>query len=165
MKKLTSIVLSIVILLTFVFLAIASGDEKPDDNQGVEGVGKTTANSNLGDYKVEIKSARMTKDYSGDDVIVITYNFTNNSKKDSAFFTAFEDKVYQEGIGLNGAYILKEGDPYSADNQTKNIKTGTSLDVDVAYTLNDKTTDVDVEVGEFFSFNDTLVKKTFKISK
>lgn len=78
---------------------------------------------------------------------------------------AFDDAAYQGGVGLNGAYFLSDSAKYSADNQTKEIKKGASIEVEVAYELNDTTTDVEVEVKELFSFDNTTIKKTFAISK
>ena len=118
----------------------------------------------MGDYEVEIKSARLTKDFEGKAVVVITYAFTNHGKDNASFSFALNDEVFQNGVGLNNAYILKDDD-YSADNQTKEIKTGASLDVDVAYELNDSTTDVEVEVSELISFDDAKITKTFKIAE
>ena len=45
------------------------------------------------------------------------------------------------------------------------IKAGVSLDVEVAYELNDTTTDIEVEVKELISFDDDLVTKTFSIAQ
>ena len=43
---------------------------------------------------------------------------------------------------------------YSADNQNKEIKKGASLEVEVAYVLNDTTRDLEVEISELFSYSD-----------
>ena len=97
--------------------------------------------------------------------MIVKYVFTNVSDDNAtAFFTAFDETVYQNGVGLNEAYILDDSANYSSDNQTKKIKKGSSIEVEVAYELNDATTDIEVEVEEFFSFEDTVIKKTFQIS-
>ncbi len=169
MKKFLSIFLCICVVLTFGFFAIASGDDTSTDDQGsgsVDTADKTNANdSNLGDYSVEILSCRLAKDYEGKDVVIVKYNFTNNGEEATAFYTAFDDNVYQDGVGLNESYVVEDDYDYSADNQTKNIKTGSSLEVEVAYELNDSTTDIEVEVEELFSFNDSKVTKTFNIAE
>ena len=41
---------------------------------------------------------------------------------------------------------------------------GASLDVEVAYELNDTTSDVEVEVKEWLSFNEKVLTKTFSIA-
>lgn len=68
-------------------------------------------------------------------------------------------------MGLNEAYLLADDANYSSDNQTKEIKKGASLDVEVAYELNDTTSDVEVEVKELFSFSDRTITKTFSIAE
>ena len=47
----------------------------------------------------------------------------------------------------------------------KEIKKGATLDVEVAYELNDATTDVEIEVKELFSFSEKVITKTFKIAE
>lgn len=164
MKKFLSLILAILLVVTYGAFALGSGESETTD----QGSGTTDSaekdDSNLGDYKVEIKSSRMAKDYSGKPVIIIKYGFTNNGEEPASFTFAFDDNAYQDGVGLNEAYILADSAKYDSGNQTKEIKTGATLDVEVAYELNDTTTAVEVEVEELFSFNDSVVKKTFKIS-
>ena len=65
---------------------------------------------------------------------------------------------------FNEAYVLKESANYEPDNQTKEIKKGATIEVEVAYELNDTTIDIEVEVKELFSFSDKTITKTFSIS-
>lgn len=170
MKRVLTVGLAVLVVLTFGLFAMASGEEDTtsDAGNGNQSAGQAQKpqenNNRLGDYEVEIKSARLTKDFEGKAVVVITYAFTNHGKDNASFSFALNDEVFQNGVGLNNAYILKDDD-YSADNQTKEIKTGASLDVDVAYELNDSTTDVEVEVSELISFDDAKITKTFKIAE
>ena len=166
MKKSISAILSI--LLVFVFVLFAVGSSSSDDGGSTEqqsaGEVQSVENeNNIGDYTVEIKDARFTETYDGKPAIVVTYGFTNNSDNPAAFYIAFETDAYQNDIGLNEAYVLKDGDPYSEDNQSKEIKTGASLDVEVAYELNDTESDVVIEVEEFMGWSDDKVTKTFTI--
>ena len=153
--------------LLFVLFAMGSGeDTSTEQDQGSAVVATEEAdNSSIGDYKVEILDSRMAKDYAGNDVIIIKYSFTNNSDTPTAFYTAFDDNAYQNDIGLNDAFVLDDSAEYSADNQTKEIKKGATLEVEVAYELNDTTSDVVVEVTEFLGFDDTVITKTFKIAE
>ncbi|MDD6478497.1 MAG: DUF5067 domain-containing protein [Oscillospiraceae bacterium] len=164
MKKLFSLVLAIILIFTFGVFALGSGESETTD-QGKGSADSVASDSNLGEYTVEIKSCRLAKDYEGKAVVIVKYGFTNNSDEATAFYTAFEDEVYQKGVGLNGAYVLADSANYNSDNQTKAIKKGASIDVEVAYELNDNTTDIEVEVKELFSFDDSVVTKTFSIKK
>ncbi len=164
MKRIGLFLLAAVLLLSFSVFALASGEDGGDQGSGSAN-GNGGGNSTLGDYSVVIDSCRLAKDYEGDAVVIVKYVFTNNSDEDAtAFFTAFEDTVYQNGVGLNEAYILADSANYSSDNQMKEIKKGASLDVEVAYELNDTTTDIEVEVKELFSFSDKTLTKTFSIA-
>lgn len=167
MKRYISTIFSILAVLVFAFFALASGSSDSEDTKATQEAGtavvEAEASNELGNYAVEIKNARVTKDWEGKDAVVITYGFTNNADEPAAFWLAFEDDVYQGGVGLEKAYILKDGDPYDEANQNKEIKSGVSIDVDVAYVLNDTETDIEVEVKELYSFSDDVVSRTFSI--
>lgn len=165
MKKRFLGIMSVLVIAVFAFLAIASGSsETPSVDEQPEGTAAIAeTNSNVGDYTVEIKDARISKTYDSKPAIVITYAFTNNSSESTAFYLAFEDEAFQNDIGLNRAYTLIDGDPYNEDNQTKQIKTGATINVDVAYELNDTESDVVVEVSEYLGWTDDKVTKTFSI--
>ena len=158
MKRIKPLLLVTAIVLIFSLFALASGSSETD-NQGSD----KAEGENLGEYKVVIDSCRFAEDYEGKDVVIVKYIFTNNDNDATAFWTAFDDNVYQDGVGLNEAYVLEDSANYTADNQTKEIKKGASIEVEVAYELNDTTTDIEVEVKELISFNDDVVTKTFSI--
>ena len=126
--------------------------EKPDESANV-----------LGDYGLEILSCRLAKDYEDKDIVIVKYAFTNNGDDAASFAFAFEDAVFQNGIGLNESYFVADGANYSSDNQSKEIKKGATLEVEVAYELNDSETKIDVEVKELISFSDKKITKSFEI--
>lgn len=165
MKKILSAVLSLAILSTFAFFAIASGDSEKEEEKTQEAGSAAVAedNATLGDYQVEIKEARVAKDYEGSPVVIVKYSFTNNSEESAAFMWTFDDQVYQNGVGLEKAYVLADSANYDDSNMYKEIKEGVTLDLEVAYVLNDTETDIEVEVAELISFDDTLVSRTFSI--
>jgi len=166
MKKL-SLLLTVLLVLAFALFALGSGETETEvKDQGSGNAVATTSDDAIGKYTVQIDSCRLAKDYEDDPVVIVKYIFTNVSDTDpTAFFVAFDDSVFQNGVGLNEAYILKDSANYSGDNQTKEIKAGATIEVEVAYELNDTTTDIEVEVRELFSFDDTVIKKTFSITQ
>ena len=120
--------------------------------------------SNLGDYNVVIDSCRLAEDYSGKPIVIVKYLFTNNDDDPVSFMVALSDEVFQNGVGLNSCYFVDDSANYSSDNKMKEIKKGVTLEVEVAYELNDTTTDIEVEVSEFISFSNKKVTKSFKIN-
>ena len=164
MKKI-SLLLAIVLVLTFGVFALGSGESESADQGTDSAQASTTDSTSLGNYSVTIDSCRLAKDYAGKDVAIVKYTFTNVANDEAtAFFIAFEDAAYQNGVGLNESYILADSANYNSENQTKEIKKGASLEVEVAYELNDTTTNVDVEVKELFSFDDKTITKSFSIA-
>ncbi|MBP3696376.1 MAG: DUF5067 domain-containing protein [Clostridia bacterium] len=163
MSKKLSAILAVLMVALFAFFAIASSSDGEKTEQDAGKADAQNADSNVGEYSVDIKSARLSESWDGKDVVVITYGFTNNSDDSASFGVAFEDNAYQNGVGLERAYTLKDGDPYDDGNQYKDIKTGATLDVEVPYVLNDTETDVEVEVEELFGLNDDMVTRTFSI--
>lgn len=166
MKKLISFLLCACLIFTFGIFALGSGESETEEqgSQKVEAAEKPESSSNkLGDYQLEIKGCRLAKDFEGKDIVIVKYTFTNNSDDATSFTFAFDDNAYQDGIGLNGSYFAADSANYNSDNQTKDIQKGATLDVEVAYELNDTTTDVVVEVSELISFNDDKITKTFSI--
>ncbi len=164
MKRVLCMVLCVLIIAAFAFFALASSSEDNGQNQG-NGVVDTPNkdNNNLGDYKVEILSCRLAKTYDNKPAIIVKYAFTNNDDEAKSFMFALKDNVFQNGIGLNKAYMMNDSANYSSDNQTKEIKTGATIEVEVAYELNDETTDIEVEVSKLISLDDAVVRKTFSI--
>lgn len=164
--KFLKVFLAVLLVAAFALCAMGSGEssEKDQGSGAADQAGKSE--DSIGKYSVVIDNCRLAEDYEGNPVVIVKYIYTNVSDEDAtAFYVAFDDTVYQDGVGLNEAYILDDGANYSADNQTKEIKKGASLEVEVAYELNDATTDIEVEVEELFSFDDTVIKKTFSIAE
>ncbi len=172
MKK-VKILLLVLVCALFALFAVASGDDtSTTEDQGEAAViqtqeaEKTTeAENNLGDYSVEITSSRLAKDYEGKDLIIVKYTFTNvNGDEPASFAYAFSDYAFQNGVGLNESYFVDESANYDSNNQLKDIKKGASLEVEVAYELNDTSTPVEIEIEELFSFEDKTITKTFEIA-
>ena len=115
-------------------------------------------------YDVVIESCRLATDYEGTPIVIVKYKFTNNDDDPACFSWSLECNVFQDGIGLNTCYLADDSAHYSSDNQLKEIKKGATLDVEVAYELNDTTTEIEVEVSELISFNDKKIVKRFSVN-
>lgn len=150
--------IAIGIIFAFIVVLAALSLLASDDNTEEISGGN---NSNLGNYIVDIVSCRIAEDYEGKPVVIVKYKFTNNSDNAEAFLYAIDANVYQNGIGLNEAWSIDASANYDNSNQTKEIKKGATLEVEVAYKLNDTKTDIEVEVEESFSLNGNKITKMF----
>ena len=73
------------------------------------------------------------------------------------------DYVYQNGVQLERT--VSRNSEINSDNEIKNIKDGSSIDVQKLYLLNDNEADLEVEVTELISFSDRKVVKSFKMNE
>lgn len=159
-------------LAAMMVLSLAACDVDGDGTQsGVAANGSATPASeaakpaqgegNIGDYHIKIVSAQKGKDYQDKDVLIVTYEWTNNSDEEQMFSTAFGTTAYQDGVECSSAFSV---DGVDAQKSLSKIKPGASLEVKDAYVLNDTTTDVQVEVGPWVDLGGgDKVTKTFSI--
>lgn len=116
----------------------------------------------FGEYYVKIKAASLSKDYLYRDIIIVTLEWTNNSQSDTYYASIFKDMAYQDGAECETGYIGLG----VTDFVHKKIKPGATYEVQIAFKLNNKTTDVDVEIfnyDDLFDTNRKYVTKTFSI--
>ena len=120
-------------------------------------------NGTLGEYNVTIKDATFTTDHDGKKVIIINYDFTNNSQENASALFSLNTKAFQDGIELNSA-ILIMNDSYDASIAQKEIKPGATVqNCQTAFIL-DSSSPVEFEITKL-SFLDEEVKlvKTFEV--
>lgn len=134
--------------------------EKPA-TEPTEAPASGTVSGDLGDHHVEITGASLTKSYDDRPVIVVTYAWTNNSEDTTSAMVALLETAYQDGIELDSAIILNDSS-YDLTSSTKNIRPGTTIDIQNAYYLDSETSTVEFEISELFSFlSDDSITATF----
>ncbi len=133
-----------------------SGAVQSEDSKAQQGSGS------IGDFAVEIKDAKLTKDYLGDDAIQITYSFTNNSDEAESFGVALSAKAYQDGVELQTA-IPDSSSDISTWDPYNDVKPGVTTDVVMLYSLSNKTSNIEVEVIDWVGIHDETVVKTFTL--
>lgn len=163
MKKIIIIAVVIIVVLAIMGACFGGTESSNAEDQGVGNASVSEQKSNLGNYNVVIDSCRLAEDYEGNPIVIVKYVFTNNYEEATPFYLTLDHAVYQDGIGLTECYLAADSANYSSDNQIKSIKTGATLNVEIAYTLNDTETDIEVEVKEMFSFNNKKIVKSFSI--
>lgn len=118
------------------------------------------ADADAPNYKVTIDSSKEAKDYSGENAIIVTYTFTNNSDEDASFYTAILAQCFQNGTQLDTTYI----DGIDVDKTLNELKPGATITVQEAYLLDDKS-DVMVECTEILDFSEKIIaEKTFTLN-
>ena len=130
-------------MLAIAFCLVGTGCSRSDMEKGESIVDSVIDEATkLGDYSVKIESCRRAKDFEGKDVVIVKYLFSNNNDDNSAaFYLSFDDTVYQNGVGLNESYVLEESANYDSDAHMKEVKKGSSIEIERAYELNDTETD------------------------
>lgn len=114
-------------------------------------------------YAVTIDGARVTKDYEGKSALIVNFTFTNNSEDAANFMFAVRAKAFQDGIELESAMLIGNK-KYDSANSMKDIKPGKSIKVQSAFTLDNKKSDVELEVTELISLDSTpLATKTITL--
>ena len=168
-KKKKWIIIAVVAVVIILIAVIASGgsdDCSSEDStasavtSAVSAESEEKANDTVGDFKCVVKGAKLCKDLTGKDAVLITYEFTNNSDSAVSFDVALDARAYQDGVGLETAILDEDTDYLDVD-----IKPGVTKEVKKAYNLRDTSTEIEIEVSELISFSDDKIVTTVEIDK
>lgn len=125
-------------------------EEKAEDNpQLPEGEGE------LGSYYVSIKGARKSTDYEGNPVIIITYEWTNNSDDTTSPAGSMMEQAFQNGVQMEVGIVTEE-----INDSFTQVRPGTTIKVDAVYSL---TSDSTVEF-EISALEDMFQSPTPKVA-
>lgn len=168
-KKKKWIIIAVVAVVIILIAVIASGgsdDSSSEDSNAsavtsaVSAESEEKANDTVGDFKCVVKGAKLCKDLTGKDAVLITYEFTNNSDSAVSFDVALDARAYQDGVGLETAILDEDTDYLDVD-----IKPGVTKEVKKAYNLRDTSTEIEIEISELISFSDDKIVTTVEIDK
>lgn len=121
-----------------------------------------TADSNLiklGEYEILYKDACIMEDSDGNDAIVLTLDFTNNSKESASYLWSVIETATQNGEDLESAVVYTDYDALVTvmDSQFEEAAPGTTLEVQTAFVLRDATGEIKVTFAEMIgSKNGTI---------
>jgi hypothetical protein len=113
----------------------------------------------VGSYHIVINGAKKDKDYEGNPVIVISYTWTNNSDETTSPMGCLMTQAFQDGVSMDMGVL-----DYEYNDGTKEVRPGTSIDVDAVYNLTSDST-VEFEVSaleEMFLEPTPVVTKNFE---
>ena len=115
------------------------------------------------EFNVELLSTSISQDYEGKPVLVVEYNFTNNSDESASFMFSCQDKAFQNGIEFDNTVF--GCDEIDSQQQLNEIQPGTTYALKIGYHLQDTTSPVDIEVTSLdFIDEETLLKQTIELS-
>ena len=115
---------------------------------------ETTKDSNLiklDHYELLYKGACIMEDSDGNDAIVLTLDFTNNSKENASYLWSVDETVMQNGVELDVASIITDYEDLETvvSDQFTDVAPGTTLEVRTAFVLKDTTSEVKATFEEF----------------
>lgn len=136
-----------------------SENSETDNNSVAADTQNVNNGTTVGDYGCVVKSAELCKDWTGKDSVLITYEFTNNSDNAISFDVALDARAYQNGIGLETAILDEDTDLFL----DVDIKPGITKEVKKAYILGDTSSNIEIEISEWISFNDEKITATVEL--
>lgn len=114
------------------------------------------------EVELKIKSAVIKQDYKGEDFLLVTYKFKQNTDEAKAFYLLVNDTAYQDGIELNDLVISND-----LDSQTSITKVmpGVEIEVQEGYKLRSTSSDVQIVCTKLFSYKDKtpILEKTIEL--
>lgn len=134
---------------------VSQAPEEPAKSSGPE-ASEMIGSGDLGDFYVEIKSADLSTDYEENPAIIITYSWTNNSDETTSAMVSISEKAFQDGVELDTALIMS--DNYDSSASMKDVRPGSTIDVQCAFALSSQTSEVEFELSELFSFSKSAPK-------
>ena len=104
----------------------------------------------LDDYELAYKSACIMADFEGKDALVLTLDFTNNSKDTATYFWCISETFTQNDQTLEYAVIYQDADDYSQviDDQFTEVAPGETIEIKTAYLLADTTNEVEAAFSQ-----------------
>lgn len=141
--KRTKLLSCIALVAVILFILVACGKGEPKNPNLMK----------IGDYELLYKSACIMEDYGGNDALVVTLDFTNNTKKDTAYIWSIVEFPVQNKQELEFAmvYVNEESDVMVSDGQLTDIAPGETIEIKTAFALLDTTNKVEIRFEEIKS--------------
>lgn len=105
---------------------------------------------------VEYSHHEIIENDVGEIVLVIYYNFTNNSNENKTFYYSFDDTCFQNGVELEKSWWYANEESH---NSEKEIKPGTTITVASSFILGESRDIAELEISPWFSDKMLLEKK------
>ena len=104
----------------------------------------------LGDYELLYKGACIMEDSDGNDAIVLSLDFTNNSKENASYLWSVDETLMQNGTELGVATVYTDYDTFTTviENQFEEVAPGATLEVQTAFVLNNASGEIEATFEE-----------------
>lgn len=104
----------------------------------------------VGDFELLYKNACIMEDREGNDALVVTLDFTNNSEETVDFFWAIYETAMHNGEELEMAIVYLDEETMEAvdDSQYLDVEAGATTEIQTAFELDDTTGKVEVTFEE-----------------
>lgn len=170
-KQLKPYIIGFCVCLGVAVVGLAMDDEKKGENQpDTTGTSASATSSPIvantqeptkKDMTISVVSTKIGKDYKDAPILLVEYEFTNNTDKAQSFTFLCTDKAFQGGIECNSIVVSDEVD---AQQQLNDIQPGVAYKLTVGYNLHDTTQDVSIEITELIG-DDVFLKQTIKLTE
>lgn len=115
----------------------------------------------IGGYEVAIEDAKVI-DYNEEKVLILSFDFDNNTPSPIAFDGAMTVDVFQNESKLRGTVVTGiEG--VNINSAFETVKSGDDITLQKAYVIEDETTPVNVSVYKYGESDGATVTKTFNL--
>lgn len=117
----------------------------------------------LGDFYVAIGDCAFATDYDGNPVIIVNYDFTNNSDETVSPSIALLASAFQDGIELETAFVVDES-VYDGSVDDLEVRPGATLTGCQSALELTSQSPVEFEIEEFLGDGEVLMK-TFEVQQ
>lgn len=155
MKKILTIIVCFFFLIFLVGCSFRFNDSKPVI-QNREG--------SLGRYYVKFTDHFVSPSAGGNDILILSFDFTNNGEAGISAASALRLTLYQSGIELSPASRPLSLDGYDSANYQTKVKDGATLNCQAAFRLRSDSDPVEVEIAPSFSFGTEKVTAELDIA-
>lgn len=154
---------AIVSFVLFLIVAFSNGSSNSSNNANAtkqaSATQQDTDTATNDDTTLKYLKHEVITDSNDREVVVVYFDFTNNSKDNEAFIYNYNVTCFQNGKELD--YPLASFDVDEYNNAARELQTGANITVARIYILEDKS-DIDLEVTPWGS-NKKLMKLTLKV--
>ena len=118
----------------------------------------------LGNFSVEIRGAERVRYATGEEFLVVSYAWTNNSGLTVSAATAMNERAFQNGVQLEPAANLDGLLGVDLEMRLRDVRPGTAVELQTAYRLSSPTAVVEFELAENGSQDETYAAMNFDLT-